>query len=146
MSRAEMNPDTIPRRSVHASTLLLAALFLIYTPVAAMGQSQLAPAQPENDTSANYLQHACRSFVDGDEHFFEAGVCGGMLEAISQFAQVRSDAGHKVSGLSITIPAGVTRGELAKIFLKYADGHPEKLHEPAAFVVLESLRLAFQAK
>lgn len=146
MSRAETNRDTILMRSAHATMLLLTALFFLYTPVTAVGQSQPAPAKSESDTSANYLQHACRSFVDGDEHYFEAGVCGGMLEAIRQFAQVRSGARHKVSGLSITIPAGVTRGQLAKIFLKYVDDHPEKLHEPAAFVVLESLRLAFQAK
>src|SRR6266704_3564899 len=73
--------------------------------------------------------------------FLSTGLCLGYLMGALQADNIRTKIlGDKPSSC---LPATFTTGQMVKIFLKYINDHPERLHLNAALVVLDSLFAAF---
>ena len=48
--------------------------------------------------------------------------------------------------MGICIPDGVQREQMKKVLLKYLRDHPEKLHEPSAYLTLAAMQEAFPCR
>jgi Rap1a immunity proteins len=66
------------------------------------------------------------------------GYICGVVDAPT-IASRRNESG----AFSACIPESVSKGQLVRIYLKYADNHPERLHLVAAIMVIEALEVAF---
>ena len=65
----------------------------------------------------------------------------GYVVALHDFDRVIAQAAKQSTRFDA--PTETTFGQLVKVFVKYADTHPEFLHEPAVRHVLQSLAEAF---
>jgi hypothetical protein len=106
-------------------------------------------ASAETITGA-HIQDQCEKTSNGTEPFsngFCAGFIDGVLEAQVMWEVFESKGSvgtlKRNPQLSFCLPAEVTNGQVVKIFTKYLDDHPEELHEPAALLLVTSLRKAF---
>lgn len=68
-------------------------------------------------------------------------VCWGAFVAIQSLSVMQWPNGAMLLGACP--PANSTRLELIKVFLKYAAGHPEKLHEPFGNGLVTALVTAY---
>jgi len=112
---------------VNCSPFLLAISLFLATPNVA--------ATIDTD-SANALRQECRAFIDVKGNF-EAGVCAGTVST------ARALVGVSSARFGISVPEKATDGELAEVFLKYVDDHPEKLHENGISMLILSWRAVF---
>lgn len=72
---------------------------------------------------------------------FDDGFCWGAFAAIQDLSWIVSDAGKPL--LFFCPPPKSTRIEYVKIFLRYADQHPEQLHMDFGGVARRALAAAF---
>ena len=107
---------------------LIAALLLIGASNGAMAGGSYQ--------SGNSLLANCES-----ENYFEEGVCLGYLQAAHDTYETTAEW----EGFEPTrcVPSGVSGGQLVKVWIKYANEYPEKLHLKAAGTVLNAYAEAF---
>lgn len=96
--------------------------------------------------AANPLAQKCRELINGDEHpdmsvTAAQGVCLGYIDGVLD-TLVLSKGFWSASDV-ICVPEGVTSDQAVRVFVKYADEHPEKLHLNAPDIILDSLEKAF---
>ena len=75
------------------------------------------------------------------ENSQEKSHCFGYLAAVADTADTL--AGWEGFEPSICVPLGVTGGQLIKVWVKYANEHPEELHLSASSLVLSAYAEAF---
>ena len=104
----------------------------------------------------------CRLHAVAQNAFFEhghsgndlvAGCRGSDLEVISCMGYITGisegwEAAHffEKTRQTICIPKEVQTGQLVKVALKYADNHPEDLHDPARYLVILAFEEAFPCR
>src|SRR5262245_34893199 len=78
------------------------------------------------------------------ENLMETGFCQDFFSGIlSANAIATSVLGNS---LFCTPPDGISLDQAIKVYLKYAQDHPEQLHESARSTVIVAFRLAFPCK
>jgi hypothetical protein len=105
---------------------LIAAMLLIGASHGAMAGFQ----------TGNQLLTECES-----ENYFEQGACHGYMEATADTWDTA--ALRQIFINDICYPEGVTVGQLLKIWVKYANEHPEKLHLEASGLVVNAYHEVF---
>lgn len=70
------------------------------------------------------------------EDFFGAGLCGGFVLAVSQ-------ANEAMAEKAFCAPDGVSIDQRGRIFVAWADKHPEALHVPAYWGFVAAMKGAF---
>lgn len=115
-------------------------------------------ANASRDLSTAYgLSKACaigegnNLAVDGAD-FVDAGYCIGFFSAIIDYGMFHEEMNSFYSNENtkstafrplFCAPDKVTSGQASKIFIKYIDENPQKLHEPAFVIAIISLAKAF---
>ncbi len=100
--------------------------------------------------SAEALAKECRAVLSADLDKMQApadamwpiGSCLGFLNGVIDMATIAREESPKTAQF-FCIPRTVTGAQLAKVFVKYSDNHPEQLHLPAAVIVVLSFKDAF---
>ena len=64
--------------------------------------------------------------------------CGGYMAALMELRDVQVPKERL-----FCVPEGASVGQMAKVFVKYADQHPERLHHPRMILVTDALQQAF---
>tara|TARA_R110000764_G_scaffold148143_1_gene236040 strand:- start:4 stop:351 length:348 start_codon:yes stop_codon:yes gene_type:complete len=105
---------------------LIAAMLLIGASHGAMADFQ----------TGNQLLTKCES-----EIYFEQGACHGYLIATADTWDTA--ALWQIFINHICMPKSVTGGQLQKVWIKYANEHPERLHLGAAGLVVNAYGQAF---
>ena len=91
---------------------------------------------------ANYFQNGNTMLASCEgENISDKGVCLGYLQAVED--TYNSAAEWKGFESDICAPISVTGGQLIKVWVKYANEDPEKLHVSASDLVLLAYRDAF---
>ena len=72
---------------------------------------------------------------------FEQGVCSGFIVSVSDTHNTL--ANWRDLPKAFCIPAGVSRGQIREVFIKYAKEHPNKLHTSASSLVINAFIQAF---
>jgi hypothetical protein len=78
------------------------------------------------------------------KHTEATGWCWGAFEVLQKIIVFTDDG--KMPLLHVCAPTTSTRVQLIKIFLAYANQHPEKLHQEFTRVAVNSLKAAFPCK
>ena len=97
--------------------------------------------------SAEELVSKCRPYanakVDGEKitipGTIDTNFCWGVFTATFNLTYL-VDADTKRRFLPVCAPTGIRQTQYIKVFLKYADDHPERLNEEYFVVLLDSLR------
>lgn len=105
--------------------------------------------------SANELLSTCERFlavakIDGDRVSLTrneppAFECWGYLGAFQQLSAIRYD-GEKLSVTRACLPAESSLVQLIRVFVSYAQKHPEELHKRASLVALDAFQAAFPCR
>jgi Rap1a immunity proteins len=78
------------------------------------------------------------------EDLKDAQICIGYVTgALDAFEFERISGSQKFQGQSLCVPSDVRSIQSARVFVKYADDHPEELHLAAPHVVWEAMHQAF---
>ncbi len=109
----------------------------------------LTTGSVQGETTALEMVSACRGVasapIQGNQVWFArdypSGLCWGAFATIQDLSTVQLTDGTAMLGSCPPVPSN--RVELIKVFLKYADDHPEKLHNSFAAVFLEALFQAY---
>jgi len=92
--------------------------------------------------SANYMIEDCRIVASGatpqTDHMFQAGVCIGRIDALSDVAVRLEDKRYRSCR-----PTDVTIVQIAKVVVTYLDQNPARLHEPFNSLALEAFAHAW---
>ena len=99
--------------------------------------------------SAQQLLSACRPIATGETfesgitfpRTFETGMCWGLFAMLQEMTRHLDEKRRPI--YFICSPESSTRSQLVKIFVKYADSVPERLHEDGTALALQSLQRAF---
>jgi len=73
----------------------------------------------------------------------KALACLGFVHASYYTAMIVRDLAGNPNSVGFCGKAGIPNGQLARIFVKYLQDHPERLHHPAAFLAYEAWQSAF---
>lgn len=125
----------------------IAAVFLTIT-LALLPPPAMADTAEEMATAcAPYRAAEVRNEGDHQMVFvpaptMDSEVCWGAFTAFQQLAVIALYP-HKEPSLEVCLPPNGGRVELIKVFLKYVEDHPEKLHENFALVLLQAMWKAF---
>lgn len=109
----------------------------------AFSASADASDPPPNDGKAGDLAERCRDPI-GSADAFGSGFCLGFIRGARDMAFLLDDVTPEEH--RSCVPDGVTTGQLAKVFVRWADSHPEQLHVPAVVGVHRSTIAAFPCK
>ena len=113
-----------------------------------------APAHSQSETGSDLLTK-CKDFlntVDKSAPYssaFAVGFCPGFISGVLSGAEVweASDTLRKVTHpMAWCRPEQANNGEIIRVFVKFLEDHPERLHEPAGLLLLTSLSTAFPCK
>lgn len=103
---------------------------------------------PASGYTAGEMLSKCSSFRDAREVNgavrlvdIEAGVCFGAFLTIWETTSVVNN--EKLPMLYICAPRGTTVVQFIRIFVQYAEVHPEEQHEPSFLIAADSLIRAF---
>lgn len=107
-------------------------------------------------TTGNELVAACKVYENFENiphatvrQFADAGQCQATMETVMDtmmyWRMANEDTHGKASGYAC-IPEGVTLGQAASVFLKYAREHPNLLHIGATTLVIGALRDGFPCR
>jgi len=118
--------------------IVLLILFFITSP---------AFANSDNFPTANDLERSCHELIGAGNHVnsFNIGYCIGIIKGVidsSNSYQEYMKLHYKFSP-TLCVPKDWTCDEGAKVFIKWAKAHPERLHEPAVIGVFASHLEAF---
>lgn len=97
----------------------------------------------------NGLISDCRLVIRSDQETLPsretivASSCLGYVEGILDMAGLTKDWRWVPKERTVCLPAGVTANQAARVFVKYGDNHPEKLHLDAPDVVYDAMLEAF---
>jgi len=124
--------------------LLLFPLLLLCT------SSSPAQIRVTSHLTATELRDLCREYIATDDATHPAGQCLGYIEGavdainVSR-ASILSIHPHSTVPLppAWCAPKEGTTDELVRVFLKFIDGHPEKLSHAAADVVWQALSASY---
>lgn len=103
--------------------------------------------------SGKELLHACEMLqrgihVEAGTAFLPPGAdarqCWGFMEAVREYASLADQAGKPL--LHACPTADVTTSAILRLFVAYAQAHPEKLSLPAAAVAYNAMADAFPCK
>lgn len=121
---------------------LITVTLLAIVAVTVSGQSRLGMVF---GGAANDLVTQCKNITvldpGGVGDIAELGMCIGYLSGVIDGATSASKDDPRI--FSVCVPEGVSRGQVARIIIKYAADHPETLHWPASRLVIEALSSAF---
>jgi hypothetical protein len=102
--------------------------------------------------SANELLSSCERFLgavrlQGDQFSIQnndpnAHQCWSYIQAFQELSAI-VDEGAKVTITQACPPAASTGVRMVRVFVSYAQKHPENLHERAGLMVLNAFRTAF---
>ncbi len=95
------------------------------------------------ENSAGELAERCRDPIRSDDAF-GSGFCIGFIRGARDMALILDKVipdEHRSC-----VPEGVTTGQLAKVFVHWAENHPEQLHVPAVVGVHRSIVAAFPCR
>lgn len=90
--------------------------------------------------SGTELQSKCKTALKDQADAFDGGYCAGFIDGVMSQTLVEAKAGFDVP---FCLPTGGSMGQIVQVFVKYLDDHPERLHEPASLLLVESLAKAF---
>lgn len=111
----------------------------------------LLSTSPARSQSAMELVQDCAQFerglhISGDNitypGTFDSGMCWGFMGAFQQLAAMQ-DEDRATTLVRSCPPADSKRTQLIRVFMSYADKHPEKLNYAAARLAVEALSSAF---
>ena len=101
----------------------------------------------KSESLVSYCQVAKKTVMI-DAEMIQFQFCNGYIQGISdamQMQQAEIDAkGRLIHKQTFCLPDEVTTTELALVYLKYMDGHPEKLHEDAFVTLWNALNDAYR--
>jgi hypothetical protein len=81
------------------------------------------------------------TITGNDPQAFE---CWGYLNAFQQLSVIRfRNESDKVSITGACLPEEGTLTQLIRVFVSYAEKHPEELHKQAGLVALDAIQAAF---
>ncbi len=109
-----------------------------------MGVDKVKKAKPANISSVRGLAEACRNVIlaqNGrayDERSY--GLCYGYMRGVKNSYDIQ----YKITKKGrICFPSNVTWLQIIKVYLKWVDRHPEKLHKIAWDGVVKSMKTSF---
>lgn len=73
---------------------------------------------------------------------FSSGRCWGAFESLQDSTRIVFNEDKKAA-LLVCAPAESTLTQYIRVFVKYAEDNPQRLHEPFTFVALDALRASF---
>jgi hypothetical protein len=101
----------------------------------------------KSESLVSYCQVAKKTVMT-DAEMIQFQFCNGYIQGISdamQMQQAEIDAkGRLIHKQTYCLPDEVTTTELALVYLKYMDGHPEKLHEDSFVTLWNALNDAYR--
>lgn len=107
-------------------------------------------ASAQADYRAEVMASRCREFANSMvspegilvKHDFDTGFCFGLFTmALRVVLTSDSQSGERFFGACA--PVGSTVTQLAKVFVRFCDNHPEQLNEDFYVVLLSALHQAF---
>ncbi len=97
------------------------------------------PSHANDGNSGNDFLPWCKQWLDpgttDTEDVFGAAVCSGFVLAARDLVSTLQS--------KICIPVDVTNGQMARVFVKYMEEHPQDLHMRASFLFLLAAREGF---
>ena len=90
--------------------------------------------------TGNELYSECTARESSSTYYQSSSICSGYISGVYDHFIGTAEKGLLCIGNNVTI------GQTKKIFISYADRHPEKLHLPAWLLVENSIFLAFSCK
>jgi hypothetical protein len=134
-----------------AAIAIVLALMLGFGASGSLGQT-------ENKNDGSQLLDSCSEVVktlDDSNHQIDHDKfywCMGFIDGVHAFIEVQrtiastSFEEYKTKAVfGILIPDGVTKGQMARVIVKWLQDHPQRLHEDRDMLALVSLREAFPA-
>lgn len=105
------------------------------------------PFSANADGTVLDLIRTCRGNIEKPEEAVGVTYCAGFLSGINELHTVYSDDKLKF-GIKFYCPPqiGLQNEQLVKIFIKWADEHPEDLHQRASLGFLSAMKNAFPCK
>jgi len=113
------------------------------------------PAHAQGQTGSELLTK-CKAFLNSVDKnpnasgsAFDIGFCPGFISGVLSGAEVweATDALRKQTHpMAFCRPENANNGEIMRVFVKYLEDYPERLHEPAGLLFLTSLTNAFPCK
>jgi hypothetical protein len=106
-----------------------------------------ATAQPANmDNSANGVYAGCKMFAQGQptpnaQLAMMGNYCSGVLHGLAGMGQYVT-----VPEWISCVPSESSTSQLARVFIKFVDEHPERMHQDFRVLTLESFHYAFPCK
>jgi hypothetical protein len=99
-------------------------------------------------TSGMDVLHQCKEMQSGNANF-SSGSCAGFIEGVIDgiyYAAVQRSKTAADVRQPYCLLEEVTNEQIIAVFVKYLEDYPEKLHEPAAVLLVESLAKAFPCR
>ena len=113
------------------------------------------PAHAQSETGSDLLMK-CKTFLnkvdrtsEGPGTAFDIGFCAGFIGGVLSGAEVwevTDKIRKQTYPMAFCRPENANNGEIIRVFVKYLEDHPERLHEPAGLLLLTSLSTAFPCK
>jgi hypothetical protein len=107
-------------------------------------------SSPAKETGNDILEACTEAMKSGNEpqDHWKSGFCWGYingLTAMEDFAQflIKQD---KFASFPFCFQREMTYGQMVRVVVSYLEEHPETLHRPAAFLVLEAFTEAFPCR
>jgi hypothetical protein len=121
-------------------TRILALLVLVGCTFAHAQTQQLSPAE-----WTSLLIQNCKLLNDkgptDESQLMSSGYCMGYITGFMDGLRALDTVYRQPT--PYCVPASVTTGQLIKVFLKYTDDHPEKLHYDSSMLMLAAITNAF---
>lgn len=120
--------------------------------IAGAGMALLAISSAQAQTAGELL-HACELFErgmhrEGSTIFVPPGIspqlCWGFMTAVMQYATLADHDGKTLLGACP--PPDTTTSQIVRVFVSYAQAHPQKLSLRAAAVAYNAMKEAFPCK
>jgi hypothetical protein len=106
------------------------------------------PMKAVGGITADALVKNCRNITlldkTGNGNALQAGLCSGYIAGFVDGTYIGKVHGHLP--IPYCLPPNVTNDELAKVVIKYADQHPEQLHETAPYFIAKALSVTFPCR
>lgn len=102
----------------------------------------------EKETGDAFLGNCGKALKAADESAtyddaFDVGLCYGFIFGARDVISIWRESG---SELNTCIPSKATNGQLIRVFVKFLEDHPERLHERATDLFVVAAEEAFPCK
>src|SRR5262249_14507443 len=102
--------------------------------------SPILPQVAPSTFSANELLLECREFDKPNRSVISSAHCLGYIQGVME---AHESLRTLLNGGLFCVPVRGTWDQFRKIFMKYADEHPETLHRDAVYILVRSLETTF---